>query len=217
MPALVCDVNETLLDLAPLAPILDRHLGPGAGPLWFARLLHHSTVTSLVGDHRPFGELGAAAFSSVAQSRRVEPPDGAWDEVAAAFSSLPAHLDVVPGLGRFRAAGWTVATLTNSAPAALSGGLAAAGLVDLVDVPMTVEAVGRFKPAPEPYLHALSELGVAPDDAWMVACHDWDLAGAAAVGMHTAFVTRPGMPRSPAYPPPDVVVADLVELADRLL
>lgn len=217
MSALVCDVNETLLDLAPLTPILERHLGPGAAPLWFARLLHHSTVATLIGAYRPFGDLGAAAFDSVARSRGVEPPDGAWVDVAAGFSTLAAHPDVVPGLERFRAAGWTVATLTNSAPAVLSAGLAAAGLVDLVDVPMSVEAVGRFKPAPEPYRHALSVLEVAPGDAWMVACHDWDLAGAAAVGMRTAFVARPRMPRSPAHPPPDVVAADLVELADRLL
>lgn len=217
MTALVCDVNETLLDLAPLTPILERHLGPGAGPLWFARLLHHSTAVTLTGGYQPFGDLGAAAFASVAQSRGLEPPDGAWEEVAATFSALPSHPDVAPGLERFRAAGWTVATLTNSAPEALAVGLAAAGLADLVDVPMSVAAVGRFKPAPEPYREALSTLGEAPGDAWMVACHDWDLAGAAAVGMRTAFVTRPGMPRSPAYPPPDVMVADLVELADRLL
>lgn len=217
MTAIVCDVNETLLDLAPLAPVLDHHLGPEAASLWFARLLHHSTVNALVGEYRPFGELAAAAFASVAQSRGVAPPSGAWEEVAATLASLAAHPDVVPGLARFRAAGWTVAALTNSAPSALAAGLAAAGLTDLVDRPISVEAVGRFKPAPEPYRHALAVLGVTAGDAWMVACHDWDLAGADAVGMRTAFVARPGMPRSPAYPPADVVVPDLVELANRLL
>ena len=50
----------------------------------------------------------------------------------------------------------------------------------------------------------------------MVACHDWDLAGARAVGMSTAFVARAGMPFSAAYSPADFVAADFVELAGLL-
>ena len=50
----------------------------------------------------------------------------------------------------------------------------------------------------------------------MVACHDWDLAGAKAVGMRTAFVARPGMSSAAALPPADLTVSDFVELADRL-
>jgi|GEM_PF-2966343 len=51
---------------------------------------------------------------------------------------------------------------------------------------------------------------------WMVACHDWDLAGARATGMRTAFVRRPHMAYAPSYAAPDVDVADFVELAEAL-
>lgn len=215
MSVLVCDVNETLLDLAPLREPLERHLGPGGTALWFARLVHHAAVVTLVDRHQPFHELGAHAFRATAIAVGGDP--AGWDELAAAFGSLPAHPDVADALDRFRAAGWTVGALTNSAPESVDAGLRAAGIHDRFDRVLSVEEVGRFKPAPEPYRHACAALGVEPADAWMVACHDWDLAGAAAVGMRTAFLSRPGMPRSEAHQAPDLVVDDLEALAEALL
>lgn len=215
MPTLFCDVNETTLDLAPIAAAVDDALGRGAAPLWFARLVHHSTVLTLTGVYAPFTELAAAAFASTAHT--VEGDAGLWPTIAPLFADLPAHPDVVPGLTRFREAGWGVVALTNSPRESLERGLRAAGVIDRFDRLLTVEATGRFKPDPAPYRRAMEEVGVGPDGAWMVASHDWDLAGAAAVGMHTAFVARPRMPFSSAYPTPMVTVSDYEELADRLL
>jgi len=58
---------------------------------------------------------------------------------------------------------------------------------------------------------------VAIDDVWMVACHDWDLAGAAAVGLKTAYVERAGMTFADIYPPATVTGADMLVLARRML
>ena len=215
MPTLFCDINETTLDLAPLRPLLEEHLGEGAAPLWFARLVHHSTVMTLTDSYLPFPELGAAAFASVAESLGRD--GSGWPRVAAAFGTLPAHPDVASGLERFRVGGWGVVALTNTPLASLERGLAAAGIDHLFDRLLTVEAVGRFKPAPEVYRYALAVTDVEPSEGWMVAAHDWDLAGAGAVGMRTAFLARPGTPLSPAYPEPDVVATDYRELADALL
>lgn len=214
MPTLFCDINETTLDLAPLRPLLEEHLGEGAAPLWFARLVHHSTVVTLTGSYAPFPELGAAAFASVAESMGRD--GSGWPRVAAAFGTLPAHADVQPGLERFRAAGWGVVALTNTPLASLERGLAAAGIDHLFDRLLTVEAVGKFKPAAEVYRRALADTAVDASDAWMVAAHDWDLAGAAVVGMRTAFIARPGAPLSPAFPEPDAIADGYEDLADQI-
>jgi 2-haloacid dehalogenase len=50
-----------------------------------------------------------------------------------------------------------------------------------------------------------------------VAAHAWDVAGALRAGAAAAFVARPGMVLDPLAPAPDVVGADLGEVADRLL
>jgi 2-haloacid dehalogenase len=50
----------------------------------------------------------------------------------------------------------------------------------------------------------------------MVAAHVWDTVGAQAAGMQAALITRPGNAALPGFRQPDVVAADLLELARRL-
>ena len=45
----------------------------------------------------------------------------------------------------------------------------------------------------------------------MVAGHDWDLAGAQAVGMRTAYLTRGSRDPLPDWPAPDVIALDLAQ------
>jgi 2-haloacid dehalogenase len=77
----------------------------------------------------------------------------------------------------------------------------------------TKTAVGRrVSPA--------SLLGVEPAELMLVAAHPWDLNGACAAGLQTAFIERPlefGSD-SPVYEDPgaDASAADLHELAQRL-
>ena len=51
----------------------------------------------------------------------------------------------------------------------------------------------------------------------MVACHDWDLAGARAAGMTTAFIRRPGMSYAENYERPNMSVNNFVDLAISLV
>jgi len=59
--------------------------------------------------------------------------------------------------------------------------------------------------------------GVRQDEVRLIAAHAWDVSGALAAGCAAAFVARPGMVPSPLGPQPDVIGADLAEVADRLL
>ena len=58
---------------------------------------------------------------------------------------------------------------------------------------------------------------VAPAEAVLIAAHDWDVAGAAAAGLSTAFVAREGRVPLPAADAPTVVGADLDEVAALLV
>jgi 2-haloacid dehalogenase len=64
---------------------------------------------------------------------------------------------------------------------------------------------------------AAGRLAVDPSEVLLVAAHAWDVAGALAAGCQAAFVARPGKVLDPLADPPELVVADLDELADRLL
>jgi 2-haloacid dehalogenase len=60
-------------------------------------------------------------------------------------------------------------------------------------------------------------LGVAIGEIRLIAAHAWDIAGALCAGCAAAFVARPGMVLDPLFEGPDVVGADLREVAERIL
>ncbi len=213
----VFDINETTLDLAPVRVAVDRELGRAGGfGSWFGRLLQTSMAITATGEFQDFGVLARAALDSVAQSDRIELAPDAWDRVGAAMAGLLPHPDVVAGLESLAAQGWRLIALTNSAQASVDSQLANAGIHQRFEQVLSVDSVRAFKPAAAPYRFALEAAAVSAEEAVMVASHDWDLAGAKAAGMQTAFVARPGMPFATAYPAADHVVDDFVGLATAL-
>ena len=60
------------------------------------------------------------------------------------------------------------------------------------DVVLGAETARAYKPMPQAYLRAAELLNLAPADVMLVAAHNADLAAAAAQGLATAFVPRPG-------------------------
>ncbi|MCP4287214.1 MAG: haloacid dehalogenase type II [Gammaproteobacteria bacterium] len=217
--ALIFDVNETLLDLAPLKTTVGKALGGQEKlvPLWFSTMLHYSLVHTLCEDYRGFGEIGIAALKMVAESQGIELNDQeAKDAVIPPLLSLPPHPDVAAGLKMLSEDGFRTVSLTNSAAAAAEIQLQNAGLTDLFEKRYSVEGVERFKPHRDAYRMVIGDLGVKPEEAMMVAAHAWDLAGAKNAGLQTAFISRPGTALYPNVARPDYVVDDLKELARRL-
>jgi 2-haloacid dehalogenase len=218
MPTAIFDVNETLLDLRGLDSTFVEMFGDRtARQEWFARLLHLSVTGNALGIGSDFGVLGRHALTATGASRGVDIGAAEHKALGGAIRALQAHPDVAPALVALRDTGWRVLALTNSPGEAAAGQLTSSGLIQYFDRTLSVEAVGQFKPAPEPYLYAAKVAGVAIDDIWMIASHDWDLAGAAAVGLKTAYVERAGMTFADIYPPATVSGPDMSVLAQRML
>jgi len=219
MPAVyVFDVNETLLDLGGLDPIFERAFGDaGAREAWFRQLVQSALVTIATGRYHDFATIGAAALGTTADLWGVTLGDDDRRAVADGMRRLPPHPEVPAALRRLREAGLRLAALTNNPRQVAEAQLANANLAGLFDEVLSADDAGRLKPAPEPYRMAADRLGVPITDMWLVAAHGWDVAGALAAGCHAAFVARPGRLPDPFAPPPDVIGADLDEVAAQLL
>ena len=215
----IFDMNETTLDLGPVRTLVDELLSTGGGfQVWFQRLLQLSMATTATGqEFQDFGTLARAAFDANAEAGRIAPGPDAFSTVATVLGAISPYHEVPAAMTRLRDAGWTLVALTNSGQAMVDGQVERAGIRDLFDHVLSVEAVQTYKPNAAPYRHALEVVDAQPGDAWMVACHDWDLAGAKAVGLRTAFVERRYMTYASAFAPPDLSVRNFTELADALL
>lgn len=215
---LVFDVNETLLDLSPLAADFEAIFG-AAQPLgeWFARMLHGSLVSNHLDSYRPFGAIGAEALLIVAGKRNVEISENQAAAVVAGMADLPAHPDVIPALERLVDAGFRTVTLTNGSTRAANAQIENADLRVFFEKVISVEEVGRFKPDPLPYRHAADLMDVGIDQTMLIAAHDWDVAGALHAGAQAAYVSRPSAVWSLPDDLPEVTATDLGGIADLLI
>ena len=214
----VFDVNETLLDLAAMDPHFQRIFGDaGVRVAWFDQMIQSALVATVTGAYHPFAAHAMAALAMTAERAGVELADDDKEAVAAQLRQLPAHPEVVPALRRLRDAGLRLAALTNSTEQVARAQLEHAGLIDLFELVLSADTVGRLKPAPEPYLMTAERLGVAVDQVRLIAAHAWDVAGAARAGCATAFVARPGKVLDPLVDRPEILGADLAEVAEAIL
>ncbi|QEG21628.1 haloacid dehalogenase type II [Mariniblastus fucicola] len=216
---IIFDVNETLLDLAPLKSSVGKALNGREDllPLWFSTMVHYSLVETLSDDYHSFGEIGTAALMMVAETQGIELSyDDAKTAIVTPLRSLPPHADVIEALKALKADGYKIVSLTNSSSVGVETQFKNAGLTEFFEKRYSVDSVKKFKPHPETYKMALADLGVKPEEALMVAAHAWDIAGADNVGLQTAFVARPGKTLYPNADKPDYVVNDLSELVKHL-
>lgn len=202
--AVAFDVNETLVSLDTFA----AELPDGALPTWFARVLRDGFALAATGDYATFRDLALVHLEGL-----VDDPEAALGR----FGELDAHPDAAPALATLADAGMPAVTLTVGAAELSERLLKRNGLRDRVRQCLSADTVGRWKPHPQPYLHAAEVCGVEPGRLALVAVHSWDIHGANRAGLVTGWCSRLEGRFLPPFSPPDVRGDDLVAVVDRLL
>jgi 2-haloacid dehalogenase len=184
---------------------------------WFNQVILSAEALTLMGDYRNFGEVALAALEMTAQAHGVRLSSEDAQEIAGGMRTLPAHREVPAALGRLKDAGFRLVALTNSSHAMVREQFENAGLHPYLERTFSVETVRRYKPAPEPYRMVAAELGVPTEQLRMIAAHAWDVGGAMRAGCAAAFVARPGKAVFPLFAEPDIIGADLEEVAESII
>ncbi len=217
---IVFDVNETLLDIGALEPLFIRLFGDRKIMRdWYAQLVLYSEAMTLAGSYSPFADLGGAVLRMLGEVHGIPVREDDVSELRTLTLGMPAHGDVLEALQRLSDAGFRLVTLTNSAPDPTASPLERTGIATLLERQFSVDAVRRFKPAPETYRSVAEGLGLPTSALCMVAAHSWDTLGAQAVGCSAALVTRTGnavLPL-PGLPQPDIVENDMGRVADAII
>lgn len=192
--ACVFDAYGTLFDVHTPAIRLRRDLGDQADRLsavWRAKQLEYTWLRSLMGRHADFWQVTGEALDFALADVGLD--DGALRErLLGEYLTLDALPDVRACLARLRAGGLRTGILSNGAPAMLEETVRHAGLADLLDAVLSVEAVGIYKPDPRTYRLAADRFAVRPDAVAFVSSNGWDAAGAAAFGFRVAWLNRQG-------------------------
>ena len=207
------DVNETLLDLAPVRAALVEAGRPESllGTV-FARTLLTGFAAAVTGTWCGFRD----AFDS-ALAQESDLPAQRRAAIADAFKELAPHPDVEPALRRLTAAGVRVVTLSHGSPGVAEAGLTRGGIAALVERTLSSETIRAWKPSREVYLWAAGSCDVVPDRMALVAAHGWDVLGAQRAGLTGAWFPRSERSYPAVYEQPHVAAGDLAGAVDALL
>ncbi len=154
--------------------------------------------------------------------RELGAPDLPESEVAhlnRAWRRLKPWADTVEGLALMKRK-HIIGTLSNGNLSMLVSLSKRGGLP--WDCVLSTGMFGSYKPNPQVYLGAVRILDAEPEEVMMVAAHAYDVDGARASGLRTAYVFRPdefgpGKGENPGDTSRfDMSVSSFVELAERL-
>lgn len=211
---LIFDVNETLLDLHDLKIAVKEKLDGNDDTvrLWFERTLHYSLVDSSTGSYHDFDRIGAASLLMLAYERGLPLSAEDAQKTMSLFRLAPTHTEVMDALNAFSEAGYRMVALSNSSSKTLQAQLTFARIAPYFEQILSVESLKMYKPHQEVYRWAAKQMDTIPEQCLFIAAHAWDVTGAMATGMQTAFIQRSGQSLYPLAPKTSYVVKDLLDL-----
>ena len=172
------------------------------------------TDTLLQRGRTPFRELLRRALVFRLQEAQISFTPEEVSSLVGGWERLQPYPDVKEGLGALKGR-YLLAVLSNGDPDMLAK--AVPGLGVPMDRVISSAQAGAYKPHPSVYLTAARLLGMEPSQVLHVASHPFDLIGAKAAGLRTAYVDRHGTPFDETPYTPDLVVKEMRELAARLM
>ena len=215
----IFDAYGTLFDVAAAARLAAAEPGgealrdhwPQLADVWRRKQLEYSWLRSLMGAHADFAEVTTEALDWALDAQGLHDP-ALRTRLLSLYDRLPAYPEVSAVLATLKARDRRIGILSNGSPAMLATAIHAAGIADLIEVALSVEAAGIYKPAPAAYALVEAQMGVARDTVLFVSANGWDVAGASRFGFATVWVNRAGLPMDRLPHGPNHIIPDLTRL-----
>jgi 2-haloacid dehalogenase len=216
--ACLFDAYGTLFDFASAAARCKGELGEQATPLtvlWREKQLQYTWLRGLQGRHADFWQVTGDALDYAMATLRIS-DDGLRDRLMDLYLTLDPFPEVPATLRTLKEAGYATAILSNGTPTMLAAAVENARLGDLIDMIISVEEVGVYKPHPKVYQHAVDRLGVTPERICFQSSNAWDAYAGSAFGMRVVWCNRYGQGPERLPGRPDAEIRTLSELPSLL-
>lgn len=214
--ACVFDAYGTLFDVAAAARHLQDRLGDKWQPLsalWRQKQLEYTWLRSLMGRYADFWQVTGEALRFAMDSLKLD-DDGLYTALMDLYLRLDAYQEVPAMLKALRDKGIRRAILTNGSPAMVQAAVRNARLEDLLEVALSVDELGVYKPDPRVYRLACDRLDLPPEKVVFLSSNAWDVAGASSFGFRVIWINRFGQPPERLPAGPEVELTSLASLPD---
>lgn len=195
--AVAFDAYGTLFDVysvAALAAQLFPEKGAELTHLWRLKQIEYTQLRTLAGHYKPFWEITEDALAFAARSLALDLDETMRSRLMNQYACLAAFPENLAALRDLKALGIPMAILSNGTPRMLDIAVKSAGMAGLFDHLLSVDAVKKYKPAPEVYQLGPDAFACAASQILFVSSNGWDIAGAAWFGFTTFWINRSGQP-----------------------
>ncbi len=212
--AVLFDMNETLLDIKNLKDKFMLYIDDDSiSEYWFSKVLHSSSVLSIMGEYVPFSQIAQFALESIFLEKKVTLTENIKQDVLGAFMSMKPYNDVLLAIEVLNQNNIKSFVVSNSSLEMTKSQLENAKIIDRLNGFYSVQSVEKYKPCKEIYNYVLEKEKLNANETFMVASHDWDLFGAKKAGLNTAYIIRKSEVYTPYFPKPDLTGINLETLA----
>lgn len=190
--ACVFDAYGTLFDVHSAIRHGGEQLGDKAAEvseLWRQKQLEYTWLRSLMGAHVDFWQVTSESLDFALSATGTENAD-LHRRLMQLYLTLDAYPEVKTTLETLKDAGLATAILSNGSPKMLDAAVQSAGLQPVLDLALSVEDVGIYKPDSRVYQLAVDRLDTPPEKICFLSSNGWDARGAAHFGFHVAWVNR---------------------------
>ncbi len=217
--ACVFDAYGTLFDFSSAAARCRDVLGDRTATLtalWRDKQIQYSWLRTLQNRYVDFAEVTAAALDYALRALEID-DTALRTRLLDLYGSLATFPEVPAVLRTLRTRGYRTAILSNGSPAMLNPLVARAGIGDLLDAVLSVDAVRVFKTDPQAYQLAVDRLGVPANAICFFSSNAWDAWAASDFGMRVVWCNRYSQPPENLPGQPDAEVRSLDEALPLLL
>jgi len=203
--ACVFDAYGTLFDVGSAIEPYREELAAKAdavSAVWRQKQLEYTWLRSLMGTHADFWQVTSEALTFAFEVNSLE-NQSLHQKLLNAYLSLSCYPEVRNTLLELNKRGMRSAILSNGSPRMLESGVNSSGIKDNLEILLSVEDVGVFKPHPSVYQLAVDKLDVSSAEICFLSSNSWDVAGAASFGFQVVWINRfyrpwENLPQSPA-------------------
>ena len=198
--AVLFDAYGTLFDVYSVS-LLAEQLFPGRGDalaaLWRDKQIEYTRLvtTSDHGAHyQPFWQLTSAALRYACKKLALALGPAQEDRLMNQYRHLSAFPENKEVLRALKERGVVTGVLSNGDPEMLGVAIRSAGLEELLDHVLSVDAVRKYKTHPEAYALGPQATGLEPRQIAFVSSNGWDALAATWYGFRTLWVNRYQLP-----------------------
>ncbi|MGH1538042.1 MAG: haloacid dehalogenase type II [Gammaproteobacteria bacterium] len=214
------DVYGTLVDPIEISNYLQNLIGNKSNSfveIWRQKQLEYTYRRGLMKRYQNFDVCIQQAMQYTMKYLDISLSEKETTSVLNLYKTLHPFSDAAPALQLLEKNNYTLVAFSNGTPSTLTPLLANANLLDYLEDIISVDTLQTFKPNPKVYEYLATKTDNKPEYCWLVSSNPFDVIGAKAVGLKTAWIQRnPSNIFDPWDYTPDITAKNLIEFVEYL-